>query len=61
LTDQCHEPPDKKENLPPKPTNAQEEDEFFDLVGKEHVDERTKTAEKVRSIIERIKARNNAS
>jgi hypothetical protein len=39
---------DEKQNPPPKPTNAQEEKQFFvELVGKEHIDERTKTAEKV--------------
>jgi hypothetical protein len=61
LTDECHETPDKKENPPPKPTQAEEEQEFFDLVGKEHVDQRAKTAEEVRSIIERIRARDKAS
>jgi hypothetical protein len=69
LTDECHETPDKEENPPPKSTQAQEpkstqaqeEQEFSELVGKEHVDQPTKIAEKVRSILERIKARNNAS
>ena len=53
--------PDKEENPSPKPTQAEEEQEFFDLVGKEHVERRAKTAEDVRSIIERIKARTKAS
>jgi hypothetical protein len=61
LTDECHQTPDKEENPSPKPTQAEEEQEFFDLVGKEHVDRRAKTAEDVRSIIERIKARTKAS
>jgi len=60
LTDECHQTPDKEENPSPKPTQAEEEQEFFDLVGKEHVDRRAKT-EDVRSIIERIKARTKAS
>jgi hypothetical protein len=38
----------------------QDEEEFFDLVGKEHVDPRLKTAQTVRSIVERIKARTKA-
>jgi hypothetical protein len=37
LTDECHKTPDKEENPSPKPTQAEEEQEFFDLVGKEHV------------------------
>jgi hypothetical protein len=60
LTDQCHQTRDK-EDPSPKPTQAEEEQEFFDLVGKEHVERRPKTAEDVRSIIERIKARTKAS
>jgi hypothetical protein len=56
-------PPDprQEENPSPKSTQAEEEQEFFDLVGKEHVNRRPKTAEDVRSIIERIKARTKAS
>ena len=61
LTDECHQTPDKEENPSPKPTQAEEEQEFFDLVGKEHVERRAKTPEDVRSIIERIKARTKAS
>jgi hypothetical protein len=60
LTDQCHQTRDK-EDPSPKPMQAEEEQEFFDLVGKEHVERRPKTAEDVRSIIERIKARTKAS
>jgi hypothetical protein len=60
LTDECHQTSDKEENPSPKSTQAEEEQEFFDLVGKEHVDRRAKTAEDVRSIIERIKARTKA-
>jgi hypothetical protein len=63
LTDECHQTPDKEENPSPKPkpTQAEEEQEFYDIVGKEHVERRAKTAEDVRSIIERIKARTKAS
>jgi hypothetical protein len=55
-------PPDPRQGRNPSPKSAQaeEEQEFFDLVGKEHVDRRAKTAEDVRSIIERIKARTKA-
>jgi len=61
LTDECHQTPDKKENPPPKPTQAEEEEEFFDLVGMGHVDRHAKTPQDVRSILERIKARTKAS
>jgi hypothetical protein len=49
----------KKEDPPSKSREAQEEEEFFDLVGKEHVDRRP-TPEDVRSLVERIKARSKA-
>ena len=51
----------KKGDPPPKPREMQEEEEFFDLVGKEHVDLRLKTVQHVRSIVERIRARTRAS
>jgi hypothetical protein len=55
-------PPDPdKEDPSPKSTQAEEEQEFFDIVGKEHVERRAKTVEDVRSIIERIKARTKPS
>jgi hypothetical protein len=60
LTDECHQTPDK-EDPSPKSTQAEEEQEFFDIVGKEHVERRAKTADDVRSIIERIKAGTRAS
>jgi hypothetical protein len=46
----------RKEDSPSKSREAQEEEEFFDLVGKEHVDRRP-TPEDVRSIVERIRAK----
>jgi len=49
LTDECHQTPDKEENPSSTPKKAEEEQEFFDLIGKEHVDRRAKTAEEVRS------------
>jgi hypothetical protein len=58
LTDECHQTPDKED---PSPKSTQAEEEFFDIVGKEHVERRAKTADDVRSIIERIKARTKAS
>ena len=60
LNDKCHQTPEK-EDPSPKSTQAEEEQEFFDIVGKEHVERRAKTADDVRSIIERIKARTKAS
>jgi len=57
LTDECHQTPDKEENPSSTPKKAGEEQEFF----KEHVDRRAKTAEEVRSILERIKARTKPS
>ena len=57
LTDECHQTPDKEENPSSTPKKAEEEQEFF----KEHVDRRAKTAEEVRSILERIKARTKPS
>ena len=59
MNDKCHQTPDK-EDPSPKSTQAEEEQEFFDIVGKEHVERRAKTAEDVRSIVERIKARTKA-
>ena len=60
MTDECHQTPDK-EDPPPKSTQAEEEKEFFDIVGKEHVERRAKPLNDVRSIIERIKARTKTS
>ena len=60
LNDKCHQTPDK-EDPSPKSTQAEEEQEFFDIVGKEHVERRAKPPDDVRSILERIKARNKAS
>jgi hypothetical protein len=60
LTDECHKTPDK-EDPSPKSTQAEEEQEFFDIVGKEHVERRAKPPNDVRSIIERIKAGTRAS
>ena len=50
-----------KEDASPKPRELQEEEEFFDLVGKEHLDPRLKPVKDVRSLVERIKARSKAS
>jgi hypothetical protein len=70
LDDKCHQTPDKEDPSPkltqaedpsPKSTQAEEEQEFFDIVGKEHVERRAKPPDDVRSILERIKARNKAS
>jgi hypothetical protein len=61
LTKDCNKTSCKKGDPPPKPREMQDEEEFFDLVGKEHVDPRLKTAETVRSIVERIRARTRAS
>jgi hypothetical protein len=61
LTEQCHKNSDKKENLPSRSRKMQEQEEFFALVGKEHVDRRPKTAKDVRSLVERIKARSRVS
>jgi hypothetical protein len=60
LTEKYDKISHKKEDPPSKSREAQEEEEFFDLVGKEHVDRRP-TREDVRSIVERIRAKSKAS
>jgi hypothetical protein len=60
LTEDCNKNYSKKEDHAPKSREAQEEKEFFDLVGKGHVNRRPKP-EDVRSIIERIRAKKQTS
>ena len=59
MTDDCNNISRNKSAKPPKSRTAEEEEEFFDLIGKEHVDRRP-TPEDVKSLLERIKARNKA-
>jgi hypothetical protein len=59
VTDDCNHISGNKGAKPPRSRQAEEEEEFFDLIGKEHVDRPT-TPEDVRSLVERIKARSKA-
>lgn len=61
MTKDTHKTSGKKGDLPAKSNETQELEEFFDLVGKEHVDPRLKLAKDVRSLVERIKARSKGS
>jgi hypothetical protein len=59
LTEDCNKNSNKKEDPSRKSREAEEQEEFFDLVGK-HVYPRP-TPQDVRSIIERIRAKSKAS